>query len=127
VGYRGFELLMTAGLFEKLDEKFANINPHFFLSEIFFERGDCLKFEKWNEKGCRLIKDSRHVPSLVVWGKVLVMRTKSMVNPNDVDLDFLFAHSENNRIRTVQGLNSCYIGAILMNLDGHLPEDEVWI
>ena len=51
-----------------------------------------------------------------------------MINPKDIDLESLYALSRNNKLKVLQGWISCYIGAILMNLDdGYMSESQAWI
>jgi hypothetical protein len=51
-----------------------------------------------------------------------------MNNEKHVDLESLYAHSRNNKIKTIEGENSKYIGEILLNIDDqHISEAEHWI
>ena len=50
-----------------------------------------------------------------------------MISHKDIDLESLYAHSRDNKLKVIQGWISHYIGEILMNLDGHLSEAESWI
>jgi len=45
-----------------------------------------------------------------------------------VDLESLYTHSRNNKIKTGEGWFSKYIGEILLNIDDqHISEAEQWI
>jgi tetratricopeptide (TPR) repeat protein len=51
-----------------------------------------------------------------------------MNKEKDVDLESLYAHSRNNRVKVIEGYMSRYIGEILFNIDDqHLSEAEHWI
>jgi predicted ATPase len=121
-------LLKGIGFCEKVNEKGWNFLAHWCLGEICFEENDFSKSEKWYERGCQLLKDSRLFPSLLSWGKVGMMRAKSKINPQDTDVDSLYALSKNNKYKAAQGWILSYIGTILMNLDeGHTSEARAWI
>jgi tetratricopeptide (TPR) repeat protein len=45
-----------------------------------------------------------------------------------MDLDSLYVHSRNNKVRAFEGWFQRYIGEILLNVDdGHISEAEHWI
>jgi len=45
-----------------------------------------------------------------------------------VDLESLYAHSRNNRVKVIEGYMSRYIGEILLNIDEqHISEAVHWI
>ena len=51
-----------------------------------------------------------------------------MNNEKDVDLESLYVHSGNNKIKSGEGPISRLIGEILLNIDDlHMPEAEHWI
>jgi hypothetical protein len=80
------------------------------------------------EKGQRILEHNRQFPSLVGWGITALARTKVMNNEKDVELESLYSHSRNNKIRNVEGWFSRYIGEILLNIDNqHTSEAEYWI
>jgi hypothetical protein len=55
-------------------------------------------------------------------------RSKVMNNEKDVDLESLYAHSRNNKIKVAEGWFQRYIGEILLNIDDqHTSEAEHWI
>jgi tetratricopeptide (TPR) repeat protein len=55
-----------------------------------------------------------------------LMRAKSKISPNNVNLESLYAHSRNNGTKFIQGLILVYIGDVLKNLEGRLDEAEPW-
>jgi tetratricopeptide (TPR) repeat protein len=62
------------------------------------------------------------------WGKANLARTKVMKNEKDVELESLYAHSRNNKVKNAEGWISRYIGEILLNIDNqHTSEAEHWI
>lgn len=51
-----------------------------------------------------------------------------MNKERDVDLESLYVHSRNNKIKAVEGGIQRFIGEILLNIDNqHLSEAEHWI
>jgi hypothetical protein len=57
-----------------------------------------------------------------------LIRARSLINPNEIDLESLYVLSRNIKLKVVQGRVSSNIVAILMNMvNGHLPEAETWI
>ena len=51
-----------------------------------------------------------------------------MNKEKDVDLESLYAHSRNNKVKACEGWFQRYIGEILLNIDDqHLSEAEHWI
>jgi tetratricopeptide (TPR) repeat protein len=121
-------LLRAVGFCERVNETFWNSTAHFLLGEVFFEKGDFPRSEEWYEKGFWLGKDTRQFLSLVNCIKVGLIRAKSITNPKGIDLESLYSHSKNIKMKVFQGWISSYVGAILMNLDDcHLTEAQTWI
>jgi class 3 adenylate cyclase/tetratricopeptide (TPR) repeat protein len=114
---------------ERIKAKAWNMVAYFYLGEINFEKKDFLKSVEWYEKAYLYLKDTQFFsPSILNWAEAGLMRANSMVNPQDIDLESLYAHSKNNKIKLVQGWIFSYIGAILMNIDDDpLPEGKTWI
>ena len=80
------------------------------------------------EKGSRALENFRLWPSWVNAGKVASARAKVMNKEKDVDLESLYAHSRNNKLKITEGWISRFIGEILLNIDDlHMPEAENWI
>jgi tetratricopeptide (TPR) repeat protein len=51
-----------------------------------------------------------------------------MNKEKDVNLEALYAHSRNNKVKRAEGWIQRYIGEILLNIDDqHLSESEHWI
>ena len=71
---------------------------------------------------------NRLLPSWVGWGKVALARLKVINKEKDVNLESLYAHSRNNKMKIIEGWIQRYIGDILLNIDDqHLSEAEYWI
>jgi hypothetical protein len=67
-------------------------------------------------------------PSWSNLGKVGSARSKVMNKEKDVDLESLYAHSRNNKLKVAEGSIQRYIGEILLNIDDqHISESEHWI
>jgi tetratricopeptide (TPR) repeat protein len=68
------------------------------------------------------------LPSWTNLLKVGAVRSNVRNKMRDVDLESLYAHSRNNRVKAVEGYMSRYIGEILLNIDEqHLSEADHWI
>ena len=113
---------------ERINEKGWKAIAHLFLGETYFEMGNFPSAKDQYEKVCGLLEHTRLIPSFVDFAKIGGSRSKVMNNEKDVDLESLYTHSRNNKIKTGEGWFSKYIGEILLNIDDrHLPEAEHWI
>jgi len=100
----------------------------FNLAETYFEMGDFQKSEANYEKGIWVWENNRLFPSWVGCGKVASARSKVMNKERDVNLESLYAHSRNNKVKVAEGWIQRYIGEILLNIDDqHISEAEHWI
>ncbi len=55
-------------------------------------------------------------------------RSRVLNQEKDVDLESLYAHSQNNKLKALEGWIQRYIGEILLNIDDeHISEAEHWI
>ena len=121
-------LLKGIELCERLNEKGWNITAHFYLAETYFEMGDFPRSKEFYEKGCWLLEHTHISLSSVGLAKIGATRSRVMNNEKDVDLESLYAHSRNNRLKVNEGTISNFIGEILLNIDDpHMPEAENWI
>ena len=100
----------------------------FNLGETYFEMGDFPRSKEHYEKGSWVLEHNQLFPSWVDLGKVGLARSKVMNKEKDVDLESLYAHSRNNKIKVLEGWIQRYIGEILLNIDDqHISEAEHWI
>ena len=100
----------------------------FFLGEIYFERGSYQRSKEHYERGIGALERNRLFPSWVGYGKVALTRSKVMNGEKDVNLESLYVHSRNNKIKAAEGWIQRYIGEILLNIDDqHMSEAEQWI
>jgi len=100
----------------------------FFLGEIYFERGSYQRSKEHYERGIGALERNRLFPSWVGYGKVALTRSKVMNGEKDVNLESLYFHSRNNKIKAAEGWIQRYIGEILLNIDDqHITEAEQWI
>jgi tetratricopeptide (TPR) repeat protein len=98
------------------------------LGESCFEMGDFQRSKEYYEKGTLALDRDRMFPSWAGWGKVCVARAKVMNKEKDVNLESLYAHSRNNKIKAAEGWIQRHIGEILLNIDGQrISEAEHWI
>ena len=119
---RGIEFL------ERVNEKAWNMVAHGHLGDTYFAMGYFPEAKNNYEKGYRGLEQTQAVPSWGNWAKVGWARSKVMNKEKDVDLESLYAHSRNNKLKAVEGWISRHIGEILLNIDDlHMAEAENWI
>jgi class 3 adenylate cyclase/tetratricopeptide (TPR) repeat protein len=112
----------------KINEGAWNANARFYLGEAYFEIGNFPRSKEQYEKGIWVCENNRLLPSWLNFGKVGLARSKVMNKEKDVDLESLYAHSRNNKIKAAEGWIQRSIGEILLNIDDqHLSEAENWI
>jgi tetratricopeptide (TPR) repeat protein len=98
------------------------------LGETYFEARDLLKSKDYYEKWICGCENIRSYPSWGNLAKVGLARTKVMNKERDVNLESLYAHSLNNKVKVLEGRFQRYIGEILLNIDDqHMSEAEHWI
>jgi len=101
---------------------------HFYLGETYFGMGDFTRSKEHYEKGIRALENIQLWPSWANLGKVGAARAKVMNKEKDVNLESLYAHSRNNKVKLIEGRFQRYIGEILLNIDDqHISESEHWI
>ena len=121
-------LLKGLALCERINLYSFNGVARVFLGETYFEMGDFTRSKEHYEKGSWIIETNRLFPSLAGLGKVSLARSKVLNKERDVNLDYLYAHARNNKIKVFEGWISRYIAEILLNLeDPKISEAEHWI
>jgi tetratricopeptide (TPR) repeat protein len=121
-------LLKGVEFCERINFPTWNANAQFYLGETYFEMGNFSKSKEHFKKGYWLLEHNRLFPSWVGSKKVALARSKVMNREKDVNLESLYAHSRNNKVRLADGWISGYIGEILLNIDDqHVSEAEHWI
>jgi len=100
----------------------------FHLGETYFEMGNFQRSKEQYEKASGALERYRLYPSIVSCGRVGSARSKVMNKEKDVDLESLYVHPRNNKIKAVEGWIQRYIGEILLNIDDqHISGAEHWI
>ena len=98
------------------------------LGLTYFDRGDFPKAKEHVEKANRILVDIRLWPSYDCVGKVGIARAKVLNKEKNVDLETLYSHARNTKVKICQGEIYRYIGEILLNIDDrHMSEAEQWI
>ena len=98
------------------------------LGDIHYEVENFQRSKEHYEKGIWAFERNRLFPSWVGWGKVASTRSKVKNKEKDVNLESLYAHSRNNKVKVAEGWIQRYIGEILLNIDDrHMSESEHWI
>jgi tetratricopeptide (TPR) repeat protein len=100
----------------------------FFLGETYFLNGRFQRSKEHYEKGIWVLERNRLFPSWAGYGKVGLARSKVLNKEKDVNLESLYLHFQNNKVKVYEGWIQNYIGEILLNIDDHhLSEAEHWI
>jgi tetratricopeptide (TPR) repeat protein len=121
-------LLKGLNFSERINLHSWNGTAQIYLGETYFEMGDFLRSKEHYEKGIWIWEKIRIWPSLVGWGKVALTRSKVMNKEEGIDLESLYTHSRNNKVKVAEGWIQRYIGEILLNIDDqHISEAEHWI
>jgi class 3 adenylate cyclase/tetratricopeptide (TPR) repeat protein len=98
------------------------------LGDIYYEVGNFQRSKEHYEKGIWAFERNRLFPSWVGWGKVASTRSKVKNKEKDVNLESLYAHSQNNKVKVAEGWIQRYIGEILLDIDDqHISEADHWV
>jgi tetratricopeptide (TPR) repeat protein len=98
------------------------------LGDTYYEMGNFQRSKEHYPKGIWAFERNQSFPSWVGWGKVALTRSKVMNKEKDVNLESLYTHSRNNKVKVLEGWFRRYIGEILLNIDDqHISEVEHWI
>ena len=85
---------------ERINEKGWKAIAHLFLGETYFAMGDFPSAKDHYEKGCGLLKHTRVMPSVVGLLRAGVAKSRVMNKEREVDLESLYTHLRNNKIKT---------------------------
>jgi len=120
--------LKSIEFFEKINQAAWNGGMHFVLGDFCYEMGDLQKSKDHFKKGCSIYEGFRLFPSMIRYGEIGLLRAKVRNREKEVDLNAIYVHWKNNRIKILEGFIQRYIGEILLNVDNqHLSEAEHWI
>ncbi len=101
---------------------------HSYLGETYFETGDFKRSKEHYEKESWILENIRLWPSWANAGKVGLVRSKVLNKEKEVNLESLYAHLRNNKVKLTEGWIQRCIGEILLNIDDqHISEAEHWI
>jgi len=121
-------LLKGSEFCEKINYHSWNFCACFHLGEVYFELGDFQRSKEHYEKGSWVLENIRLLPSWVNLTRVGLARSKVMNKEKDVNLESLYVHSRNNKVKVLEGWFPRFIGEILLNVDDqHISEAEHWI
>jgi len=124
----GENLRKGAELCERINFHFINGLTCVHLGENYFETGDFKRSKEHYEKGSWVFENNRLLPSWASLSKVGLARSKVMNKEKDVNLESLYVHSKNNKVKALEGWIQRYIGEILLNIDDqHISEADHWI
>jgi tetratricopeptide (TPR) repeat protein len=113
---------------ERINFDSWNAIAQVFLGDTYFEMGNFQRSKEHYEKGSWILENIRLWPSFANLGKVGLARSKVMNKEKDVDLESLYIHSRNNKVKAAESSIQRYIGEILLNIDDqHMSEAEHWI
>jgi len=98
------------------------------LSEVYIENGEYTKSQECSKKAISLIEQHRYAPSSVLLSRTFLACAKVMDNEVNIDVQSLYRHEAQFRVKLFEGMTAMYIGRILLNIDGeHISEAEGWI
>jgi tetratricopeptide (TPR) repeat protein len=121
-------LLKALEITERANHHLRKAGAHFFLGWTYFDMGDFPRSKEHLEKGIQIYEDIRLWPSGLCVGKVCFARAKVLNKEKDVNLETLYGHARNTKVKFFQGQVHRYIGEILLNIDDqHMSEAEQWI
>jgi tetratricopeptide (TPR) repeat protein len=113
---------------ERINFDSWNAIARFTLGQTYFRMGNFPRSKEHYEKGIWILENIRLWPSWANAGKVALARSKVMNKEKDVDLESLYIHSRNNKVKAAEGWVARCIGEILLNIDDqHISEAEHWI
>jgi class 3 adenylate cyclase/tetratricopeptide (TPR) repeat protein len=113
---------------ERINLPLPGSAAEYFLGDIYYEAGNFRTSKERYQKGVWALERSRLLPSWVAVGKADVARSRVMNKEKDVNLESLYTHSRNNKVKAFEGWIPRYIGEILLNIDDqHISEAEHWI
>jgi len=113
---------------ERIDFAVWDGGAQFHLGDTYYDMGNFQRSKEHYEKAIWALERYRLFPSLVGLEKVGSVRSKVMNKEKDMNLESLYVHSRNNKIKTAEGWIQRYIGEILLNIDDqHISEAEHWI
>jgi len=121
-------LLKGVGLSEKIDLFIWNALANMRLGEVYYEIGEYRNSKDRFAKVALILKRSCVYPSMMTTAKLGAAMARVMMNEKDIDLESLYVHVYENKMKNLGNYKLRYIGEILLNIDDqHLPEAEDWI
>jgi len=98
------------------------------LSEVYIENGEYTKSQECSNKAISLLEQQRYGLSGVLLSRIFQACAGVMNNKVGIDLQSLYRHEAQNRVKLFEGPMAIYVGHILLNIDGeHMSEAEDWI
>jgi len=98
------------------------------LAEVYFDNGEYTKSQECSKNAISLLEQHGYYPSSVLLSRIGLACAEVMNNGVNIDLQSLYRHEADNRVKLFEGKIATYIGHILLNIDGeHISEAEDWI
>jgi tetratricopeptide (TPR) repeat protein len=117
---KGVDLCETISLLQ------WDAQAHVYLAESYFEMGEYRNSKDHYEKAVRLF--SKGFPSFQGLAEIGVAMARVMMDEKDINLESVYVHVDENKLKVFEGWKQRYIGEILLNIDDrHLFEAEDWI
>ncbi|MFX0201712.1 MAG: adenylate/guanylate cyclase domain-containing protein [Candidatus Hodarchaeota archaeon] len=121
-------LLKGADFCERIKLFSYNALAQSFLGDTYFEIGEYQKAKDHYGKAISLMEKNRFAPYWRNFYKVGLARAKVMNNEKDIDLEALYRHVDEIKVKLVSAMAQRYIAQILLNIDeGHLSDAENWV
>jgi tetratricopeptide (TPR) repeat protein len=98
------------------------------LGEVYIENEEYTKSRECSKKIISLLEQHGYSPSSVLLNRIVLACAEVMSSNVNIDLQQLYCHEAQNRVKLYEGRMARYIGQILLNIDGeHISEAEDWI
>jgi class 3 adenylate cyclase/tetratricopeptide (TPR) repeat protein len=98
------------------------------LGDTYFDTKEYQKSKIHYEKTISLYDQIGFQSSWVNFVKICIARAKVMNNEKDINLESLYGHVQENKLRIHDGSIRRYIGQILLNIDDqHISDAEHWV
>ena len=121
-------LLKGIDLSESTDLLGSFFMGYLLLGDTYFDMGEYERSKECYEKVILRLEQSIVFPSYLNFGKISLARARVMNNEIDVDLEALYRHEAENKLRMYDGWMSRYVGEILLNInEKHMSDAEDWI
>jgi predicted ATPase/class 3 adenylate cyclase len=121
-------LLKAIEFNKKINQAYWNAGGNQSLGDVYSEIGEYQTAIDHYEKAILFREQNRFSPSFADLTKIALARVKVMDNAKSIDMESLYLHVSENKVKQCEGWMQRYISEILLHLDDqHISEAENWI